>query len=294
MARTVSAGSVALRSVLAVLALGVALPAPAVTVEEVLDVPVSVKDAYGRQVDQTIKVTVFRDDSREKAPYLVLNHGRPSSPADFATMKRQRYSENSRYFVSLGFVVFVPTRVGYGESGGVDVEDSGRCDSRNFPPAYAAAADETVAVLQKAATLPFADLTRGIVVGQSFGGMTSVALSARDLPGLVAAVNFAGGGGGDPVAHPARPCSEARLKDLFRAYGARSRVPTLWLYSENDQFWGPDLPRDWFAAFVDAGGKGRFVRLPPYRQNGHGIFSGEPSAWKPAFEAFLREIGFLS
>jgi hypothetical protein len=59
------------------------------------------------------------------APYLVLNHGRPAN-GNLAGMQRQRYSDNSRYFVSLGFVVLVPTRVGYGESGGPDVEDSGR------------------------------------------------------------------------------------------------------------------------------------------------------------------------
>ena len=70
---------------------------------------------------QAIKVTVFRDDTRAVAPYLVLNHGRSPSPQEFADMKRQRYSGNSKYFVSKGFVVLVPTRVGYGDSGGPDV-----------------------------------------------------------------------------------------------------------------------------------------------------------------------------
>jgi hypothetical protein len=69
-------------------------------------------------------------------------------------------------------------------------------------------------------------------------------------------------------------------------------VPTLWLYSSNDRFWGPQLPRTWFAAFTEAGGKGEFVQLPSYKDNGHGIFSGNPVAWKPAFEQFLHTIGF--
>jgi dienelactone hydrolase len=259
--------------------------------EEVIEVPVSVKTIYGQEANQTIKVTVFRNDRREKAPYLVLNHGRPSE-ADFVGMKRQRFPEISRYFVSLGFVVFVPTRVGYGESGGLDVEYSGRCDDRNFAPAFAAAADQTVAVLKTAMSLPYVSLSRGIVVGQSFGGMTSITLATREIPGLLGAVNFAGGSGGNPAERPEYPCSAPRLAALYREYGAASKVPTLWLYSENDRYWGAELPKKWFNGFVDAGAKGRFIQLPPYRDNGHGIFAGNPGSWKPAFEAFLHDIGF--
>jgi len=264
----------------------------AAVIEEVIEVPVSVKTIYGQETNQSIKLTVFREDTREKAPYLVLNHGRPATAAGFANMKRQRYSENSRYFVSLGFVVLVPTRVGYGETGGPDVEDSGRCDSRNFAPVYAAAADQSVAVLKAAANLPYVDLSRGMVVGQSFGGMTSITLSTRELPGLVGAVNFAGGGGGNPTDRPANPCSSYRLAGLYKDYGAISKVPTLWLYSENDRYWGAALPKEWFDAFVQAGGKAEFVQLPPYKEDGHGIFSGNRNAWKSAFENFLHKVGF--
>lgn len=275
--------------------LAICLPAlsSAAVLEEVIEVPVSVKTIYGQQTNQAIKVTVFRDDQRKNAPYLILNHGRPASEADFVKMKRQRYGENSLYFVSLGFVVLVPTRVGYGESGGPDVEYSGRCDSKDYAPVYAAAADQTVAVLKAAANLPYVDPARGVVVGQSFGGMTSIALAARDVPGLAGAVNFAGGGGGNPSERPENPCGSHGLAALYGDYGAASKVPTLWLYSENDRYWGAELPKKWFDGFVGAGGKARFVRLPAYKDNGHGIFSGNPGSWKRPFEAFLHDIGFL-
>lgn len=277
---------------LTLLALSLPAAAPAAVVEDVIEVPVSVKTLYGQEARQAIKVTVFRDDQREKAPYLVLNHGRPASEADFAKMKRQRFVDNSHYLVSQGFVVFVPTRVGYGESGGPDVEYSGRCDSRDFAPAFGAAADQTVAVLKAAAALSYVDPSRGIVVGQSFGGAVAVALSAREIPGLVAAVNFAGGSGGNPTDRPENPCSAHRLEALYKDYGAASKVPTLWLYSENDRYWGAELPRKWFSGFVEAGGKAQFVQLPAYKNDGHPIFTGDPGAWKPAFEGFLRHVGF--
>lgn len=270
------------------------LPAAAMAevVETVIDVPVSVRDMFGKKVDHTIKVTVFRDDKREKSPWLILNHGRPSNPSDFARMGRQRYAANSQYFVSKGFAVFVPTRVGYGVTGGDDVEFSGPCTAREFAPVFAAAADQSLAVIQAARKLPFVDASRGLAVGQSVGGMTAIALAAREVPGLVATVNFAGGGGGDPEKRPADPCSESRLRSLIRDYGAATRVPVLWMYSRNDRFWGSNLPRDWFDSFMAAGGRGRFVSLPAFRADGHGIFSGDPDAWREPFEAFLKDVGF--
>jgi dienelactone hydrolase len=186
----------------------------------------------------------------------------------------------------------VPTRVGYGESGGPDVEDSGACESRRYEPVYAAAAAQSHAVLAAARALPYVDTGRGLVVGQSFGGATAIALAASDLPGLRGAVNFAGGGGGNPDTHPELPCSPQALQRLFTGYGGKAKVKTLWLYSVNDRFWGPDLPKAWFAAYQAQGGQGRFVSLPPYKDNGHGIFSGNPAAWQADFAAFVRELGF--
>lgn len=265
--------------------------AAAAVIEEVVEVPVSVKTIYGQETHQSIKVTIFRDDQREKSPFLVLNHGRPASPADFAKIKRARFSAASKYFVSKGFVVLVPTRVGYGDSGGPDVEYSGRCDSRNYPPVYATSAMQTVATLRYAANLPYVDSTKGIVVGQSFGGATAIALASMKIPGLIGAVNFAGGGGGNPVDSPERPCSPYRLASLFEDYGKTSSIPTLWLYSENDRYFGKDLPREWFGKFIKAGGNGKFIQLPPYKEDGHPSFTGNPDAWKPAFEEFLAQIG---
>jgi len=63
-------------------------------------------------------------------------------------------------------------------------------------------------------------------------------------------------------------------------------------YSENDKYFGKDKPRGWFRAFQAAGGKGEFVQLPPHGADGHGSFTNNPAAWRPAFEAFLRQNGF--
>lgn len=104
----------------------------AALVEEVTKLPVSVRDRSGTEHRHEITLTVFRDDARATAPFLILNHGRPGSAAAMVRFGRARYAANSAYFVKRGFAVFVPTRIGYGVTGGADVEESGVCGRRYF------------------------------------------------------------------------------------------------------------------------------------------------------------------
>lgn len=222
----------------------------------------------------------------------MLLHGREVTAAGRAGLGSVRYTGNSRYFVSLGFAVFVPTRIGYGVTGGPDLEETGTCNGKNYPPGYDAAAQLTAQVIAHARRLPYVDADRGIVVGQSFGGTTAITLAAQPPPGLRATVNFAGGGGGNPDQRPGQPCRPDLLQALFAGYGRTARLPSLWLYSANDRFMGPTFPRRWFDAFVAAGGNGRFVALPAHGDDGHSSFTRNPDAWRPPFEAFLSETGF--
>jgi dienelactone hydrolase len=277
------------------LALFCAPQAAAKIVEEVIDLPVEVKDMYGHTFKQTIKVTLFFENTKSSlSPFIVLNHGRSAYDAGRAKMGRARYTEQAKYFVSKGFVVLVPTRVGYGVSGGEDVEYSGKCEFRDYPPAYEAAAQQTLRVIEYAKTLVYVNPKIGIVIGQSFGGATAIAIAAKNPPEILAAINFAGGGGGNPDTRPQNPCSESMLKKLFANYGITARIPTLWLYSENDKYFGTGKPHDWFNAFTENGGKGKFVRLPPLPAelgpDGHATFTRNPSVWRPHVEEFIRSL----
>jgi hypothetical protein len=82
------------------------------------------------------------------------------------------------------------------------------------------------------------------------------------------------------------------LRRLFADLGKTARVPMLWIYAENDMYFGPDLPREWFKAFEQEGGVGRFIELPPQGDDGHLTFSRSPSVWKPLVLDFLRARGF--
>lgn len=265
-------------------------------VEEVIRLPVVVKNIYGREFQQEFVVTIFRDDSKTSSPWLVLNHGRPAIASKIAQMERVRYLRNSKYFVEKGFVVLIPTRIGYGPNNGPDVEYSGPCDSKKYPDAVQSAVDQNLAIINYAKKLSYVNPKRGMVIGQSYGGITSVALSTTSVEGLFGVINFAGGGGGNPETRPANPCREDLLRKTFADYGLGTKVPSLWLYSVNDRYFGPDLPRQWYESFKKGADNNkimsRFVTLPPYKEDGHASFSGNPKAWEPEVETFLRELGF--
>ena len=151
---------------------------------------------------------------------------------------------------------------------------------------------QTLAVLEAVRNRPDAAKDRAVIVGQSYGGATAVATAAQNPPGVVGAINFAGGSGGNPATQPQQPCAPHLLERLYRGYGETARVPMLWLYTENDMYFGPTYPRAWHAAFVAAGGKAGFVQFPPHGDDGHSLFTRFPSVWQPRVAEFLDGLGF--
>jgi hypothetical protein len=48
---------------------------------------------------------------------------------------------------------------------------------------------------------------------------------------------------------PNEPCRPDLLKEMFGLYGKTAKVPSLWIYTENDKYFGPVYPKQWFAEF---------------------------------------------
>jgi hypothetical protein len=90
----------------------------------------------------------------------------------------------------------------------------------------------------------------------------------RSAAGLVAAINFAGGRGSrdeDDVCDEDCWCA-------FAALGKTSRIPTLWIYAENDKFLAR-LAHRMHAAFTRAGGRAQFIDAAAFGEDGHSLFS---------------------
>ncbi len=267
-------------------------PAFAEIRERVVKIPVLVTGPDGTPFVHGITLTVVYDDARKKSAFLILNHGRAVTPQERKDYGRARFTEQSRYFAKLGFAVFMPTRIGYGVTEGPDLESSGPYNNKDYLRSLVPAVAQAKAAVIYARSQSFVDPKRGILLGQSVGGFTTIGAAAENLPGVRLAINFAGGAGGDPNGRPWNPCQADRIAETYGQYGARGRTPTLWLYSSNDAFWGPEHPKKWVESYISNGGKAEFIVLPASGSDGHNSFSQNPDAWKPIVEAFLAKKGF--
>jgi dienelactone hydrolase len=260
--------------------------------ETVERIPVSVTDLTGREATRNIPLTVYRPDGPGPHPVAIVSHGRAAG-AKRAQPLRQRYEALARYLASKGFAVIVPTRVGYGENYGTfDPESSGGCERMVLEPMVKAASDQVLAALAWAASQPDMDVSRWLALGASVGGVTTLAVASRQPPGLVAAINFAGGAGGNPEQRPADPCRPEHLARLWTTQAAQAHVPSLWLYWENDRYWGPDIPRRWARAWAEGGGQVEFHALGPVGPDGHAGMSLDMDHWVPLVEEFMARAGF--
>jgi dienelactone hydrolase len=129
-----------------------------------------------------------------------------------------------------------------------------------------------------------------VLLGKSAGGFGVLALSSLNPAGVVGTINFAGGRGSRG---PDDVCNEAKLVDAFGRYASTTRVPMLWVYSENDHFFGPALAGRLLAAYKAQGVDVRFEGVPPYGNDGHAFFEGRANVatWVPMVDRFLAKLG---
>jgi pimeloyl-ACP methyl ester carboxylesterase len=269
------------------LAVPLALHAATPFDESVVRVPVKGGFLQGASM---IDVTVLRPKGPGRFPLAVISHGSPRAADERRTWGRQRFIAQSEPFLALGFAVVIPTRRGYGTSDGPWAEDYGPCSNPDYYDAGLETARDVVAAIDAVRHEPWADATRVVLVGHSAGGFGSVAASSEPVEGLVAVINFAGGRGSRG---PDNVCSEGKLVRAMREYGERSRVPSLFIYSENDRFFGPSLAHRMYDAFVAAGGRAEFVAAPASGLDGHGYFARAMDDWTPRVTAFLRRVGVV-
>ncbi len=73
-------------------------------------------------------------------------------------------------------------------------------------------------------------------------------------------------------------------------FGARTRVPTLWLYAENDSLFPPAVVARMHAAYTEAGGEAKLWMLPPILNDGHNLFAdfGGRVKWLRALDRFMQ------
>jgi dienelactone hydrolase len=232
----------------------------------------------------SLETTFFVPDGPGPFPVVIINHGK--SLGDPRFQARARPIHAVRYFMQRGYAVVAPMRRGFSKSSGMyvgagcNIESNGRVQ-----------ADDVRAVLDHVVRQPWADTQRILMVGQSHGGWTTLAFGTQSYPGLRGLVNFAGG-----LRQEQCPNWEAGLAQAAAAYGKETKLPSLWLYGDNDSYFSPAVFRPMHERYVQAGGQATLAAYGAFGADAHALFASAAGVriWHPLLNDFLRGLGLPS
>ena len=246
---------------------------------------------------------VKRADARGRLPIAFFNHGRPGAHYNALDQAIDTGSRNfARDLARRGWLAVGVNRRGFGQSDGAIQADNHSlqannplsCKNQNHKRVLSDDADDIQAVIEVIAQRPDADPTRIITLGVSAGGGASIELGARNLPGLLAAINLGGGfaKGNDRLGKAICDVDEHIRRD-FREFGTRSKVENLWMFANNDSRHPPAEIELMRSSFVAGGANLRVIDLGKLGEEGHrglGTFSGR-AKWLAELDNWFRAKG---
>lgn len=224
-------------------------------------------------------------------PVALVTHGMSADLEQRQALSPAANARMARDLARRGWLAVAVVRRGFGQSVGPTPYSLRQCPAVSFAELLDDQTDDVAAALAAIATRPDADGTRMIAIGASVGGAVVLNLAARAPQGLRAVVNVSGGlrmsmGGGAPAPES---CAAEDLLPVFAAYGAKSRLPTLWIYAENDLMFPGAYVRKLHEAYVAGGGRSEFHMFDPIGNDGHNIFGSFDGLlrWVPVMDRFL-------
>lgn len=236
----------------------------------------------GRNHQARLETTVFQPNGPGPFPLIIINHGK--DPGHPNLQPRDRFYHMAHAFVARGYAVMVPMRQGFANSTG-RYRDHG-CDMTANGYTQAEDIRDT---LEYARAQKWIDADHIVVAGQSYGGLATIALGTQELPGVRGLINFAGG-----LRDDSNGCGwRSALVSAFAEYGAQNKLPSLWMYGQNDSLFGPELVARMHDAFEQAGGKAKLVEYAAFKRDSHGMLASRDGGkvWLADTMEFLDRIG---
>ena len=237
---------------------------------------------------------IYKPAGEGPFPAMIMTHGTSRLVAERAKVTADTYYvRQANMFAKMGIAVLFVARRGFGISDGPYAEgyQYHPDGTRDYAKTGLAAATDLQAAVRYMQGKPFVDGKHIVLLGQSTGGHSVIATGSLNLPGVVGVVNFAGGRGSTA---PDVVSDADSLVESYRVFGKTFKVPTIWLYSENDHYFGPALARKFLAAFEAGGAEVDFVSLPASGEDGHSSFLRAKDNWYESVLAFLERIGIVN
>ena len=239
-----------------------------------------------------MKTSILLPPGAGPYPLAVINHGTTESEE-----LREQYAEPdfevvSSWLLARHYAVALPQRPGHGETTGSYLESAGGCEDAHYEEAGYGTASSIEAASVYLLRQPNIKKDRVLLVGHSAGAWGALALASRSADLVKGVINFSGGRGGHSYGIANRNCAPDRLVSAAAAYGRGTRVPSLWLYSANDTYFGPDLSKRMADAFRSAGGPVTYRLLPPVGSEGHYLIYSPDAArdWSAIVDRFLAML----
>jgi len=241
---------------------------------------------------------VVRPVGKGPFPLVIMNHGISLNANERVMFPMVEYRDAAFWFARRGYLVISPVR--YGASS-VDLKDRGlygavfghvgSCDDPNFEGPGMAIATLNEWVIDYMSKNKLVAPGKVVVVGQSGGGWGSIALASKNPASVRAIITFAAGRGGRVGGKPNNNCAPDELVKETAEFGRTARIPMLWLYVENDTYFGPELTKRMHAAFTAAGGNAEYHLFPAFGNDGHFFIDSADAVpiWAPLVSQFLEK-----
>jgi len=253
----------------------------------------TVQNDKGRFRLEALVVKPAKVDGR--LPIALITHGKNAKAEENQALRADMMLPQARDFAARGWLAVVVLRRGYGQSDGLPGVSRGAaymaCENADLARGFEVEADDLDGALKVVAARPDADGSRAIAIGQSLGGGVVLAFAARRPAGLLGVVNVSGGAW--RTNGEGNVCQHADLVAAMATFGARTRIPTLWLYAENDSLFPPELVTRMRDAYAASGGRAELRMFPPVVHDGHRLFAdfGGRVKWLRAVDGFLQAHG---
>ena len=242
---------------------------------------------------------VIRPTGEGSFPLLVINHGVSLDAKERSFFPVIEFRDAAIWFARQGYVVVAPVRPGYGATAieiperglfGLFFSGVGNCSDVNFRDAGLAIAALDRWVIEYMSLQPFIKRDEVVVVGQSGGGWGAIALASQNPPSVRAVIGFAAGRGGHFNGKPNNNCAPDNLVEAAAQFGRTARLPMLWIYANNDSYFGPELTKRLRTAFQAAGGNVEYQLLPDFGEDGHFMIDSADAVqlWAPLVSEFLK------
>ncbi len=263
--------------------------------------PALVEEVWGLPLPLPSLAYVVHPAGKGPFPLLIMNHGVAMDPKERSFFPLVEFRDAAFWFARRGYFVVAPAGPGYGGIGldipergihAVFFQKIGKCSNPNFRDSGLAVAAIDLATIKYLAGHKNLVTENVIVVGQSAGGWGSIALASQNPRMIKAVIVFAAGRGGRIGGKPNNNCNPDRLIEATADFGKTARLPMLWIYTENDSYFGPDLSRRMHEAFVSAGGNAEYHLLGAFGNEGHFLINAPEGVplWSPLVSRFLDRL----